>query len=141
MNATYFIHPNYNSILNSINDNVIIYNGELLPEDIRYNVTRSIYNLFNNSKTICDQIVHRSPHCFWFILTKNLPEYFIIVSLKNIYAKSINKEILRNALITYPNILQNNIFYSWFNYNVINDIAGQLVNTPDSLNDTFDLLN
>ena len=141
MNTTYFIPQNYNSFISSVNDNIIIYNGELLPEDIRSNVTRSIVNLFNNAKSVCDQIVHRSPHCIWFILTKNLPECFIVLSLKNIYAKATNKEILRNALITYPNILQNNIFYSWVNYNIINDIAGQLVNTTNSLNDTFDLLN
>lgn len=140
MNTTYF-PQNYQSFITSVNDNIIIYNGELLPEDIKDNVTRSVYNLFNNAKSICDQIVYRNPHCIWFILTKSLPEYFIVTSLKNVYAKAINKDILKNALTTYPNILQNNIFYSWINYNIINDIARHLINTPDSLNDTFDLLN
>jgi hypothetical protein len=37
---------------NSINDNIIIYNGENLPENIKENVTKSILALFNKCNSI-----------------------------------------------------------------------------------------
>ena len=48
---------------NSINDNIIIYNGENLPENIRANVTKSILTLFNKCSSIYDQKIFRSHHC------------------------------------------------------------------------------
>ena len=55
MNFTYF-----NNLFSSANENIIIYNGEFLSEDIRDSVTKSIENLFNNCKSIYDQKIYRS---------------------------------------------------------------------------------
>jgi len=129
------------NIFNSINENFIIYNGEYLSEDIRDTVTKSIENLFNNCKSIYDQKIYRSTHCIWFILSRNIPEYFTLVSLKNIYAKATNKDILKNALIQNPNILQNYaIPHTLLYINMIQNLATSLVDTPDVYNETFDLL-
>jgi hypothetical protein len=130
-----------NSFFNSANENIIIYNGEFLPEDIRDDVTRSIENLFNNCISIYDQKIYRSNHCIWYVLSKNMPEYFLITSLKNVFAKAINKEILKNTLQSYPNILQNfAIPQSYLYLNFIHDISSILINTQDVNYDNFDLL-
>ena len=131
----------YNCFFNSANENIIVYNGEFLPEDLRDNVTRSIENLFANCKSIYDQKVYRSNHCIWFVLSKNMPEYFLVTSLKNVYAKATNKEILKNTLQTNPYILQNfAIPQSYLYLNFIHDLSSLLINTPDTTNDNFDLL-
>jgi hypothetical protein len=130
-----------NNFFNSANENIIIYNGEFLSENIRDNVTRSIENLFANCKSIYDQKVYRSNHCIWFVLSKNMPEYFLVTSLKNVYAKATNKEILKNTLQTNPYILQNfAIPQSYLYLNFIHDLSSLLINTPDTTNDNFDLL-
>lgn len=130
-----------NYFFNSANENIIVYNGEFLPEDIRDNVTRSIENLFNNCISIYDQKIYRSNHCIWYILSKNMPEYFLITSLKNVFAKAINKEILKNTLQSNPNILQNfAIPQSYLYLNFIHDLSSILINTQDVNYDNFDLL-
>jgi len=139
MNYTYTNF--FNNFFSSANENIIIYNGEFLPEDIRDSVTKSIENLFNNCKSIYDQKIYRSTHCIWFILSKNIPEYFAVTSLKNVYAKSYNKDILKNALQSHPSILQNYIIpQSYIGLNFINNLAHSLLNTDDIFIDTFDLL-
>ena len=131
----------YNCFFNSANENIIIYNGEFLSEDVRESVTKSIENLFNNCKTICDQVIYRSNHCIWFILSKNIPECFVITSLKNVFAKATNKQLLKDTLISYPGILQNYaIPQSYLCINFINNLASCLVNTEDTWNNTFDIL-
>ena len=134
MNTNFF-----SNFFNSINENIIIYKGEFLSEDIRDTETRSVENLFNQCKSIYDQKVYRSNHCIWFVLSKNIPEYYVIMSLKNVFAKALNKDVLKNALITHPNILQNLALPSW-SLNFIHDISTYLSNTEDSHNNTFDLL-
>jgi len=134
MNANFF-----SNFFNSINENIIIYNGEFLPEDIRDTVTRSVENLFNQCKSIYDQKVYRSNHCIWYVLSKNIPEYYVIVSLKNVFAKALNKDVLKNALITYPTILQNLALPLW-SFNFIYDLSVCIANTEDTHNNTFDLL-
>ena len=130
-----------NNFFNAINDNIIIYNGELLPENIRYTVTKSVINLFANCKTICDQIIYRNHNCIWFVLSKNISEYYVIMALKNVFAKATNKDILKQALINTPSILQNTVIpVHQCSFNYIFDIGTFLVNTPDTLHDTFDLL-
>jgi hypothetical protein len=130
-----------NYFFNSANENIIVYNGEFLSEDIRDNVTRSIENLFNNCISIYDRKVYRSNHCIWYILSKNMPEYFLITSLKNVFAKAINKEILKNTLQSHPTILQNYaIPQSYLYLNFIQDLSSTLVNTQDVNYDNFDLL-
>jgi hypothetical protein len=63
------------------------------------------------------------------------------MSLKNVYAKSYNKDILKNALQSYPSILQNYIIpQSYIGLNFINNLSHSLVNTEDIFIDTFDLL-
>jgi hypothetical protein len=129
------------NLFNSINENIIIYNGEFLSEDIKDSVTKSIENLFNNCKSIYDQKIYRSNHCIWFVLSKNIPEYLTIIILKNIYAKATNKDILKNALTNYPTILQNYaIPYSYLYFNLIHDLPTCLINTEDNNSETFDLL-
>jgi len=136
MNSTIF-----NAFFTSANENILIYNGEFLPDNIRDTVTRSIENLFNNCKSIYDQKIYRSNHCIWFLLCKNMPEYFLIISLKNVFAKAMNKEILKNALHEHPTILQNYaIPKSGLSLNFIHDLSFILVHTEDVLDDRFDLL-
>lgn len=126
---------------NSVNENIIVYNGEFLSEDIRDNVTRSVENLFNNCKSIYDQKIYRSNHCIWYVLSKNMPEYFLITSLKNVFAKATNKQILVNTLHYNPHILQNfAIPQSYLYLNFINDLSSMLINTQDIYYDNFDLL-
>lgn len=130
-----------NYFFSSVNENIVVYNGEFLPEDIRDNVTRSIENLFNNCKSIYDQKIYRSNHCIWYVLSKNMPEYFLITSLKNVFAKATNKEILMNTLHSNPHILQNfAIPQSYLYLNFINDLSSMLINTQDINYDNFDLL-
>jgi hypothetical protein len=137
MNTNYYNHFFYAN-----NENIIIYNGEFLSDDIKDNVTKSVENLFNNCKSIYDQKIYRSNHCIWFILSKNIPEYNIITVLKNIFAKATNKEIFKNTLRMYPGILQNiAIPKSYLCLNFINDLPSCLLSTEDVFYDNFDLLN
>lgn len=123
------------------NENIIIYNGEFLSEDTKEIVTKSVENLFNNCKSIYDQKIYRSNHCIWFILSKNISEYNVVITIKNIFAKAINKEIFRNTLRMYPGILQNiAISKSYLCINFINDLVSCLLNTEDAFYDNFDLL-
>jgi hypothetical protein len=129
--------------LNAINDNIIIYNGDLLPITIQDTVTKSIINLFNKCNSIYDQKIYRSPHCIWFILSKNISEYYIIMSLKNVFAKATNKNILQDVFRLYPNILENTTLYNsplYFNFNFIHNLTNELLITTDNTQDTFDLL-
>jgi len=130
-----------NGLFNTINDNIMIYNGDALPDNIRDSVTLSIENLFNKSISTFDQKIYRSKNCIWYIISKNIPEYYIVRILKNTYAKATNKEILKNALINYPYILQNIIIPSiiW-KTNLLENIQQYLVETPDNANNTFDIL-
>jgi len=128
-------------LYSSANENIIIYNGEYLSDDIKESVTKSVNNLFNQCKSICDQKIYRSTHCIWFILSKNIPECFVISSLKNVFAKATNKSILINALQNYPNIIQNYaIPQSYLYLNFINNLSDILINTEDTYHETFDLL-
>jgi hypothetical protein len=97
----------YNHFFYAANENIIIYNGEFLSDDTKDIVTKSVENLFNNCKSIYDQKIYRSNHCIWFILSKNIPEYNVVTTIKNVFAKATNKEIFRNTLRMYPGILQN----------------------------------
>jgi hypothetical protein len=128
---------------NYINDNIIIYNGENLPENIRANVTKSILSLFNKCSSIYDQKIFRSGDCIWFIVSRNISEYYILNSLQNVLAKAVNKHILIDAFRNYPYILQNlpihNTSY-YDNFNFLFNISNTLINTPNNVYDTFDLL-
>jgi len=129
--------------LNSVNENIIIYNGELLPEDIRDTVTKSVLNLFDRCDSIYDHKIYRSPHCYWFILSKNISEYYILQSLSNVWSKGNNKNILRDAIATYPNILHNICVPSSiniYNLNFLFNLSNHLLETPDNTICTFDLL-
>jgi len=131
----------YNHFFYAINENIIIYNGEFLSDDTKDIVTKSVENLFNNCKSIYDQKIYRSNHCIWFILSKNIPEYNVVTTIKNIFAKATNKEIFRNMLRMYPGILQNiAIPKSYLCLNFINDLASNIINTEDVFYDNFDLL-
>jgi hypothetical protein len=140
MNSTTF----YDMLIPSYNDdNILVYNGESLPEDIKNNVTRSIENLMNSCRNLYDTKIYRSNHCIWYVLVKNIPDLYILHSLKNTLGMSTNNEILKNALTTYPTILFNsNIFYS--GYPIINylyNIAYSLGSSENLVtNDNFDLL-
>ena len=128
---------------NSINDNIIIYNGENLPENIKANVTKSILALFNKCSSIYDQKIFRSHHCIWFIVSKNISEYYILNSLQNVLAKAVNKHILIDVLKNYPYILQNLPIHTtphYNNFNFLFNISNILINTPDNIYDTFNLL-
>jgi hypothetical protein len=130
-------------LFNSINDNIIIYNGENLPENIRMNITKSILTLFNKCNSIYDQKVYRSQHCIWFIISKNISEYYILTSLQNVLAKATNKHILIDAFKSYPYMLQNYPINSASYYNTFNflfNLSNTLINTPNNIYDTFDLL-
>lgn len=128
---------------NSINDNIIIYNGENLPENIRMNITKSILALFDKCNSIYDQKIYRSHHCIWFIVSKNISEYYILTSLQNVLAKATNKHILIDAFKSSPYILQNFPINSVSQYNTFNflfNLSSTLINTPNNIYDTFDLL-
>jgi hypothetical protein len=127
----------------SIYDNIIIYNGEQLPENIRDSVTKSILALFNRCNCIYDQKIFRSHNCIWFIVSKNISEYYILNLLQNVLAKATNKHILIDAFRNYPYILQNLPIHTTPYYNSFNflfNISNTLINTPDNIYDTFDLL-
>jgi hypothetical protein len=128
---------------NSINDNIIIYNGESLPPNIKDSVTKCIVNLFNRCNSIYDQKIYRSNHCIWFIVSKNITEYYILASLKNVLSKAINKSILIDAFRNYPCILENLPIHTAPYSNTFNfmfNISSTLLDTPDNIYDTFDLL-
>jgi len=135
MNNTFFIPF-------TISDNILVYNGESLPEDIKDNVTRSIVNLMNSCRNIYDTKIYRSPHCIWYILVKNISDYFILQSLKNSCGFASNNNILKDALLSYPSILLNyNINYSGYQLNYLHNVSWY-IGTSENLetNDNFDLL-
>ena len=97
-----------NSVLTPMqNDNILIYNGNNLPIEIRDNVTKSIENLFNSSKCLYDAKIQKSPHSIWYILNKNVSEYLFLILMKNLVSKAINAELLKSTLLLNPEILQN----------------------------------
>jgi hypothetical protein len=145
MNTTTLNTSFYGSILfpHLNNDNVLIYNGELLPDGIKDSVTRSVENLMNHSRTIYVSKIYRSPHCIWYILVKNILDIYIISSLKNSLSIAQNNRVLKDALNAYPSILFNmNISYDGFYpLNLLQNIGYYLGIAEDvESNDTFDLL-
>jgi len=145
MNTTTINTALFNSLLfpHANNDNMLIYNGELLPEDVKNNVTRSIENLMNRSRTVYTSKIYRSTHCIWYILVKNIPELFILNSLINTFSIAENNIILKNTLVNYPQILfNNNINYNGYpGINLLNNIGTYLSITENiETNDGFDLL-
>lgn len=141
MNTTVF----YDSILFPFinNDNILIYNGELLPDNIKENITRSIENLMNHTRNVYISKIYRSTHCIWFILVKNIPDVYILNSIKNTLSIAENNTLLKDTLVSYPQILFNiNINYNSYPiYNLLHNIASYLsivenIETPDR----FDLL-
>jgi hypothetical protein len=141
MNTTTF----YDSVLFPFinNDNILIYNGELLPENIKENVTRSIENLMNHTRNVYVSKIYRSNHCIWFILVKNIPDIFILNSIKNTLSIAENNTLLKDTLVSYPQILFNiNINYNSYPiYNLLHNIGSHLsvVENLETL-DRFDLL-
>jgi len=130
--------------LNAINENIIVYNGDFLPDEIKDSVTKSILNLFNKCNSIYDQKICRGPHCYWFILSKNISEYYVLMSLSNIWSKATNKNILSDAMSKYPTILQNIPLFNYiypYNINYLLNISNYLVQIPNNTTcDSFDLL-
>jgi len=128
---------------NSLNENIIIYDGEFLPDDIKDDVTRSIVNLFNKCVSLYDLKIYRSPHCIWFILSKNISEYYILQSLTNVWSKATNKNLLYDTLSKYPGMLQNRPLPSItnpYNLNYLYNLSNYLLETPDNTCDSFDIL-
>ena len=135
----------------SINDSIIIYDGENLPENIRANVTKSILTLFNKCCYIYDQKIFRSDHCIWFLVSRNISDHNIINFLENVLAKAVNKHILIDVFRNYPDILkyiypyiiQNLPIHDTAYYNNLNfvfNLSNTLLNTPNNKSDPFDLL-
>ena len=126
-------------------DNVLIYNGEHITDvNIKYSVTKSIENLFNSCKSIYDHKIYRSPHCIWFILSKNIPENVIITILQNIMTKAYNSILLKTELKNNPFILQNIVIHTTLfpmsNNNLYN-IADIIINTEyNPTSEIFDIL-
>jgi hypothetical protein len=126
-------------------DNVLIYNGEHITDvNIKYSVTKSIENLFNSCKSIYDHKIYRSPHCIWFILSKNIPENVIITILQNIMTKAYNSILLKTELKNNPLILQNIVIHTtlfpMINNNLYN-IADIIINTEyNPTSEIFDIL-
>ena len=73
------------------NDNILIYNGNDLPIEIRDNVTKSIENLFNSCKCLYDARIQKGPHSVWYILNKNVIIDFTIACLA--FIKKLDNEI------------------------------------------------
>jgi hypothetical protein len=133
-------------------DNVLIYNGENITDvNIKYSVTKSIENLFNSCKSIYDHKIYRSPHCIWFILSKNIPDSVIVTILQNIMTKAYNSILLKIELKNNPLILQNitipistnltsGILFPMINNNLYN-IADIIINTEyNPTSEIFDIL-
>ena len=76
----------------------------------------------NSCRNIYDTKIIRSPNCIWFILVKNIPDYFMVQLLKNACGMASNNSILKNALLTYPQIL--------INSNINGD---QIINNPKAI--------
>jgi len=141
MNYTAFYDNLYTPLTH--NDNILIYNGEFLPDNIRDSVTRSIENLMYSCRNLYVTKIFRNNHCIWYILVKNIPELYILQSLKNSLGLATNNHILKDALTTHPDILFNyNIHYSGYPaINYLYNIAFNLGSTDDiDTNDNFDLL-
>lgn len=113
--------------MNFVGENILIYNGENLPEDLQFSVTQSIKNLFNSCKCIYEIKIERSKNCIWYILSKNIPEYMIVLLLQNAISKAYNAILLQNALIEYPNILFNSVVNN-VNVQNINIVFNNLYN-------------
>jgi hypothetical protein len=133
-----------NLLVNSFNDNIIIYDGEFLPDHLKETTTKAILNLFDKCRSIYDQKIFRSKHCIWFIVSNNITEYYIVTSLKNVFAKATNKNTLLNVLRIYPSILRNSTLYHSlyhsYNFNLMFNLVDHLFTTVDNNQDTFDLL-
>ena len=135
-----FYTTNSPNLLYSYNENILIYNGNILPDSIRNNVTTSIENLMDRCMGIYDSKIYRSNNCIWYILSINIPEYSIASIIQNILAKSHNNEILKDALLNYPTILQNRVVANSnpVIINLLSDISYILANTV-SINTDFDI--
>ncbi len=128
-------------------DNIIIYNGDLLPDNIRDSVTRSIENLFLYCQGIYDTKIYRSNNVIWYVLSRNLHDYYSLMVLKNTLAKCRNNEILKNAIRDYPRLIQTNIvnYTNTLYLNLFYDFASVLsnvenVNLNENLGENLDLL-
>ena len=89
------------------NDNILIYNGNNLPIEIRDNVTRSVENLFNSCKCLYDAKIQKSQHSVWYVLNKNISEYLFLILIKNLVSRAKNADLLKSTLLLHPEILQN----------------------------------
>jgi hypothetical protein len=96
------------------NDNILIYNGNDLPIEIRDNVTRSIDNLFNSCKCLYDARIQKGPNSVWYILNKNISEYLFLILVKNLVSRAKNADLLKSTLLLHPEILQNHALTSIF---------------------------
>jgi hypothetical protein len=96
------------------NDNILIYNGNELPIEIRDNVTRSIDNLFNSCKCLYDARIQKGPNSVWYILNKNISEYLFLILVKNLVSRAKNADLLKSTLLLHPEILQNHALTSIF---------------------------
>ena len=137
--------------MNNSVDNIIIYNGENLPEDLKFSVTQSVKNLFNSCRCIYDIKIERSPNCIWYILSKNIPETIVLLLLQNAIRKAHNAILLQNTLIENPQILynsivnnininENNINMLYNGYIVLNNIGYVLAHAKPILPSEFDIL-
>ena len=124
-------------------DNILIYNGEILPENIKENITRCVENLMNHTRNVYLSKIYRSTHCIWFVLVKNIPDIYILNSIKNTFSIAANNNLLKDTLVSYPQILFNiNINYnSYPNFNILHDIGLHLSVVENlEIPDRFDLL-
>ena len=122
-------------------DNILIYNGENLPEDLKFCVTKAITNLFNSCRCIYDIKIVRSTHCIWFILSKNIPDYIVMSLLINAIHKAHNALFLQTILIQYPNILYNNLINNnVIELNYLQNISFVLAYTKSVLPIEYDIL-
>jgi len=130
------------------NDNILIYNGNNLPVEIRDNVTRSVENLFNSCKCLYDARIQKGPHSVWYILNKNISEYLFLILIKNLVSRAKNADLLKSTLMLYPEILQNHALTpilpnTIFSLNLLYNIAiviGTTEYNNNILKEEFDLL-
>jgi len=130
------------------NDNILIYNGNNLPVEIRDNVTKSVENLFNSCKCLYDARIQKGPHSVWYILNKNISEYLFLILIKNLVSRAKNADLLKSTLMLYPEILQNHALTpilpnTIFSLNLLYNIAiviGTTEYNNNILKEEFDLL-
>jgi len=141
MNTTTFFNSVIHPFIN--NDNILVYNGEILSDNIKNDVTRSIENLMNYSRNIYISKIYRSTHCIWYILVKNIPDIYIVNLLKNTLGMAQNNRLLKDTLVFNPHIFFNiNINYEGYPiYNYLYNIGIYLSVAEDiETNNSFDLL-